>query len=84
MPFNNNCSTINTMFTNLHVTGARMEMARNTDRHVKKTLPPSLTGFDEAWIKYFVKVTVQRAAFYKENYRSVCEDSKYPILPTIY
>ena len=41
--------------------------------HVKKTLPPTLSGFpDVAEVFYFVKATVQRAAFYKENYRSVC------------
>jgi len=40
-------------------------------RHVKKTLPPSLTGFPgEAEIRYFVKVTVQRPSLFKENRRS--------------
>ena len=48
-------------------------MARNTDRHVKKTLPPTLSGLPgEAEIRYYVKVTVQRPAFYKENFRAVC------------
>ena len=52
--------------------GLRVEMARDTNRHVRKTLPPSLTGFPgEAEIKYFVKVTVVRPQFYKENYRTV-------------
>ncbi|RAL64113.1 hypothetical protein DID88_003301 [Monilinia fructigena] len=39
-------------------------------RHVKKTLPPSLTGFPgEAEIRYYVKVTVQRPSMFKENRR---------------
>ena len=60
------------MFTNLNLSGRRMEMARDTTKHVKKTLPPSLSGFPgEAEIRYFVKATVQRPAFYKENFRAV-------------
>ena len=39
---------------------------------MKNTLPPSLSGFPgEAEIRYFVKVTVQRPQFYKENRRAV-------------
>lgn len=72
LPINNNCSNNNTMFTNLNVAGLRMEMARDTYKHVKKTLPPSLNGFPgEAEIKYFVKVTVVRPQLWKENRRSV-------------
>ena len=49
-----------------------MEMARDTNRHVKKPLPPTLSGFPgEAEIQYFLKATVQRPAFYKENFRAV-------------
>lgn len=49
-----------------------MEIARDTDKHVKKTLPPSLSGFPgEAEIRYYVKVTVIRPRFYLENYRAV-------------
>lgn len=60
------------MFTNINMAGLKVEMARDTNRHVKKTLPPSITGFPgEAEIKYFVKVTVVRPQFYKENYRTV-------------
>ena len=69
---NNDCSSSNSVFNNFNMAGLRVEMARDTNRHVKKTLPPSLTGFPgEAEIKYFVKVTVVRPAFYKENYRFV-------------
>ncbi|KAG5953073.1 hypothetical protein E4U53_007042 [Claviceps sorghi] len=39
-------------------------------RHVTRTLPPSLTGYPmEAEIRYYIKVTVQRPGFLKENWR---------------
>ena len=64
------------MLTNFNA--LRLEVARNTSNHVKKTLPPSLNGLPgEAEIVYFVKVTVQRPAFYKENFRSVGALSKH-------
>lgn len=64
------------MLTNLNFTGLKVEMARDTNRHVKKTLPPSFGGFPGmADIKYFVKVTVIRPQFYKENIRAVGIDS---------
>ncbi|KAI1126346.1 hypothetical protein F5Y10DRAFT_214609 [Nemania abortiva] len=38
--------------------------------HVKSTLPPSLTGFpQEAEIRYYIKVTIQRPGIFKENWR---------------
>lgn len=61
------------MLTNLNITGLKVEVARDTNRHVKKTLPPSLASFPgEADIKYFVKATIIRPQFYKENIRAVC------------
>lgn len=72
-PFNNSCSVHNSMLTNLNMTGLKLEVARDTDRHVKKTLPPSLSGFPgEAEIRYYVKATIVRPQFYKENIRAVC------------
>ena len=60
------------MLTNLNFTGLRVEMARDPNRHVKKTLPPSLSGFPgKAAIRYFVKATVIRPQFYIENVRAV-------------
>ena len=51
-------------------------------RHVKKTLPPSLTGFPgEAEIRYYVKVTVQRPSLFKENRRSAIGFRFMPIEP---
>lgn len=47
-------------------------MAQGANAHVKKILPPSLGGLPgEAEIQYYVKATVQRPAFYKENFRAV-------------
>lgn len=71
-PFNNACSP-NSMLNNITFAGIKMEVARDSNRHVKKTLPPSLSGFPgEAEIRYFVKATIIRPQFYKENIRSVC------------
>lgn len=73
IPFNNACSTHNnSMLTNLNITGLKVEMARDSNRHVKKTLPPSLSGFPGmADIKYYLKATIIRPQFYKENIRVV-------------
>ncbi|KAG2419798.1 hypothetical protein HFD88_004594 [Aspergillus terreus] len=81
-PFNNACSIHNSMLTNLNITGLKVEMARDTNRHVKKTLPPSLSGFPgEADIKYYVKATVIRPQFYKENLRAITNLNFLPIEP---
>jgi hypothetical protein len=39
-----------------------LDYARDSKSHVKGTLPPSLSGIpgDIAWIKYFLKATVNR------------------------
>lgn len=40
-------------------------------RHVKRVLPPSLAGFgNEAEVRYYIKVTVQRPSKFKGNRRS--------------
>lgn len=50
--------------------------------HVTRTLPPSLTGFPmEAEIRYYVKVTVQRPGFLKENWRYQVGFKFLPIEP---
>ncbi|KAF8254156.1 hypothetical protein K440DRAFT_532269 [Wilcoxina mikolae CBS 423.85] len=48
-----------------------LDYARDSNRHVKGTLPPSLSGIpgDIAWIKYFLKATSSRPQFYKANMR---------------
>lgn len=49
-----------------------MAMGQDFNRHIKRPLPPTLSVFPgEAEIRYYLKVTAQRAAFYKENYRTV-------------
>ncbi|KAI9777522.1 MAG: hypothetical protein M1839_008816 [Geoglossum umbratile] len=79
IPINNNCSPINSVYTNLNFGGPRVEGA---ERHVKKTLPPSLCGFaGEAEIKYYVKVTVVRPQFYRENHRHRVDFKFFPIEP---
>ena len=51
-----------------------MDLAQGANAHIKKILPPSLGGMPgEAEIQYYVKATVQRPAFYKENFRAVSE-----------
>ena len=49
---------------------------------MKQTLPPTLSGFPgEAEIRYFVKATVRRHAFWKENPRAYAPFTFFPIEP---
>ncbi|KAL1961852.1 hypothetical protein VTN77DRAFT_976 [Rasamsonia byssochlamydoides] len=81
-PFNNSCSNHNSMMTNISMAGLRVEVARDTDQHVKKTLPPSMKTFPgEAEIRYYVKATVVRPQFYKENIRAFADFNFLPIEP---
>ncbi|OJJ48107.1 hypothetical protein ASPZODRAFT_1516368 [Penicilliopsis zonata CBS 506.65] len=81
-PFNNACSSHNSMLTNLNITGLKFEVARDPRQHVKKTLPPSLSSFPgEAEIKYYVKATIIRPQFYKENIRAFAGLNFFPIEP---
>jgi hypothetical protein len=62
--------------------GIGLEVARTPTQHVKQTLPPSLNGFPgEAEIRYYVKVTVNRPQFFKENPRAVANFTFLPIEP---
>ena len=55
-----------------------MEVAKTPTHHVKQTLPPSLSGPPgEAEIRYYVKVTVNRPQFFKENPRAVGDLMSY-------
>lgn len=38
-------------------------------RHVQQILPPSMSGSEEVWVKYFVKVTVARPSMLALNHR---------------
>ena len=66
----------------MSISGSGIEVARPSNRHVKKTLPPTLSGFPgEAEIRYFLKATVRRHAFWKENTRSYAPFNFFPIEP---
>ncbi|KAI9835422.1 MAG: hypothetical protein M1819_002340 [Sarea resinae] len=81
IPFNNDCHAANLLGSKLTFAGV-LETGREGNRHVKKTLPPSLSGFPgEALIRYYVKVTVVRPQFYKENYRDIVPFKFFPIEP---
>ncbi|OCK77532.1 hypothetical protein K432DRAFT_304003 [Lepidopterella palustris CBS 459.81] len=82
LPFNNACSPANSLATNLNFTGLAMEVAKTPTHHVKQTLPPSLSGYPgEAEIGYYVKVTVNRPQFFKENPRAWANFTFLPIEP---
>ncbi|KAL8769128.1 MAG: hypothetical protein Q9209_004762 [Squamulea sp. 1 TL-2023] len=60
----------------------KMQAPGSRDRHVKKTLPPTLHAFqDHAIIRYYIKATVVRPAFYKENFRTEHVFPFFPIEP---
>ncbi|KAI9682934.1 MAG: hypothetical protein M1829_006370 [Trizodia sp. TS-e1964] len=82
LPFNNDCARPNSIYNALNFAGVRVDIAREPSRHVKKTLPPSLSGFPgEAEIRYYVKATVIRPQFYKENHRAQADFKFLPIEP---
>ncbi|RPA97514.1 hypothetical protein L873DRAFT_1918534 [Choiromyces venosus 120613-1] len=60
-----------------------VDYARDATQHLPGTLPPSLSGVpnDEAWIRYFLKVTVNRPKFYKINLRAFDPFVFLPIEP---
>ena len=66
----------------MSLSGSGIEVAKAPSRHVKKTLPPTLSGFPgEAEIRYFVKATVTRHSFWKENPRAYMPFNFFPIEP---
>ncbi|KAN0112891.1 hypothetical protein V8E51_005842 [Hyaloscypha variabilis] len=85
IPFNNGCSDPHSQqmgpgsgFAGFGLGGLQQLQYR----HVKRTLPPSLTGFPgEAEIRYYVKVTVQRPSLFKENRRNAIGFKFLPIEP---
>ncbi|KAF2200276.1 hypothetical protein GQ43DRAFT_80433 [Delitschia confertaspora ATCC 74209] len=83
LPLNNSCRNANnSLATNVNFTGLALEVARPPTRHVKQTLPPSLNGLPgEAEIRYYVKVTVNRPQFFKENPRAWANFTFLPIEP---
>ena len=66
----------------MSISGSGIEVANPPTRHVKRTLPPTLSGFPgEAEIRYFVKTTIQRHGFWKENPRAWTPFNFFPIEP---
>ncbi|KAF1914189.1 hypothetical protein BDU57DRAFT_285458 [Ampelomyces quisqualis] len=82
IPLNTLCQQQNSPITNVSFSNAIPEFAKAATHHIKATLPPSLAGFPgEAEIKYFVKVTVNRPQFFKENPRAIANFTLLPIEP---
>ncbi|KIW43909.1 uncharacterized protein PV06_04960 [Exophiala oligosperma] len=82
-PFNNDCQRRPpTAMKDIKLGHLNVQFAPDLNKHVKKTLPPSLSGFPgEAEIKYYVKATVVRPKFFQENLRSICDIKFLPIEP---
>ncbi|KAI2467005.1 hypothetical protein F4781DRAFT_403583 [Annulohypoxylon bovei var. microspora] len=90
MPLNNICHDEKAMSTLLGLGGIGGSSGfRTMDgtkqlmlQHVRATLPPSLTGFpQEAEVRYYIKVTIQRPGFFKENWRYQVGFKFLPIEP---
>ena len=83
LPFNNDCTSA--QLANPTITlfgGINVDVTKVPLRHVKQTLPPTLTGFPgEAEIRYYVKATVNRPNLFKENARSIVPFNFSPIEP---
>ena len=79
---NTQCQQTNNPISNVSFSNAIPEFAKTPTQHVKATLPPTLSGFPgEAEIRYFVKVTVNRPSFFKENPRALAHFTFLPIEP---
>lgn len=83
IPFNNGCSDPQQQQIQMGFGGFGLSGLQQMQyRHVKRTLPPSITGFPgEAEIRYYIKVTVQRPSLFKENRRSAIGFKFLPIEP---
>lgn len=82
LPFNNACANDTKVMPTINMYDGGFEMARPPSRHVKKTLPPTLSGFPgEAEIRYFVKATINRRSMFKENPRAYTPFNFFPIEP---
>jgi len=79
IPFNNDCVNNTSLIKDLKIGQLKMEFGQEP-QHTKAALPPSLAGYPgEAEIKYFVKATVVRPKFYKENLRNEVPITFLPI-----
>ncbi|KAJ9616359.1 hypothetical protein H2200_000077 [Cladophialophora chaetospira] len=81
-PFNNDCQRNPSALKDLKLGQLNVQFAPDTLKHIKKTLPPSLSGFPgEAEIKYYVKATIVRPKFFQENIRTIADIKFLPIEP---
>lgn len=82
IPFNNTCHQNKSLMPAVAMSGSGLEITQPATQHVKKTLPPTLSGFPgEAEIRYFVKTTVARHSIFKENPRAYTPFNFFPIEP---
>lgn len=82
IPLNTACQQQNSLSNSVSFANMALEVAKAPTQHIKTTLPPSLSGFPgEAEITYFVKVTVARPQFFKENPRDIAKFTLLPIEP---
>jgi hypothetical protein len=82
LPFNNACHTQKSLIATSPLATMGLEAPKIATQHVHRTLPPTLSGFPgEAEIRYFVKATVGRQSFFKENPRAYAPYNFFPIEP---
>ncbi|KAI9665338.1 MAG: hypothetical protein M1831_001775 [Alyxoria varia] len=85
VPFNNSCHASSQAPKGLNIGPLSIEGPSKTatpSSHIRTTLPPTLTSFPaKAEIFYFLKVTVNRKEFYKENPRVIQRFTFLPIEP---
>ncbi|KAK9240917.1 hypothetical protein V1525DRAFT_352963 [Lipomyces kononenkoae] len=68
IPINNKCLQSSSFMSKFSFAEG-LDFSRDPSQHITTTLPPSLSDMNEAMVKYFFKVTVKKAAFYKINMR---------------
>ncbi|KAK0363031.1 hypothetical protein LTR02_012714 [Friedmanniomyces endolithicus] len=83
IPFNNSCASDRSQVAaGISISGSGLELTKPPSHHVKKTLPPTLSGFPgEAEIRYYVKATVQRNSWWQENTRTQTPFTFLPLEP---
>ena len=87
IPVNNSCTEANnptpvTLTIKNIATSRLSDVGRGQIQHAHTTLPPTMTAFPGmADIRYYIKVTVNRKEFYKENPRHVHNFNLLPIEP---
>ncbi|KAK5113951.1 hypothetical protein LTR62_003074 [Meristemomyces frigidus] len=80
IPINNYCTNDKSLMPAVSMSGTGFEVSRPPTHHVKRTLPPTISGFPgEAEIRYFVKTTITRPSFFKEARRAYAPFNFLPI-----